>query len=45
MVLTDDVSGFRGNYKDYLAYMRDRSNGFDSMLIPLKEGTEYSVPR
>lgn len=45
MVLTDDVGGFRGNYKDYLAYMRDRSNGFDSMLIPLKEGTEYSVRR
>lgn len=45
VVLTDDVGGFRGNYKDYLAYMRDRANGFDSMLIPLKGGTEYSVRR
>jgi predicted O-methyltransferase YrrM len=43
VVLTDDVGAFRGNYKDYLAYMRDRANGFDSMLIPLKGGTEYSV--
>lgn len=45
VVLTDDVGGFRGNYKDYLAFMRDRANGFDSMLIPLKGGTEYSVRR
>ncbi|KPF97955.1 methyltransferase [Rhodopseudomonas sp. AAP120] len=45
VVLTDDVGGFRGNYRDYLAYMRDRANGFDSMLIPLKGGTEYSVRR
>jgi predicted O-methyltransferase YrrM len=45
VVLTDDAGGFRGNYKDYLAYMRDRANGFDSMLIPLKTGTEYSVCR
>jgi predicted O-methyltransferase YrrM len=45
VVLTDDVGGFRGNYKDYLAYVRDRANGFDSILIPLKGGTEYSVRR
>jgi predicted O-methyltransferase YrrM len=45
VVLTDDVGGLRGNFKDYLAYMRDRANGFDSMLIPLKTGTEYSVRR
>ncbi len=45
VVLTDDVGGFRGNYKDYLAYVRDRANGFDSALIPLKGGTEYSVRR
>lgn len=45
VVLTDDVGGLRGNYEDYLAYMRDRTHGFDSMLIPLKGGTEYSVRR
>ena len=45
VVLTDDVGGLRGNFKDYLAYMRDRANGCDSMLIPLKGGTEYSVRR
>ena len=45
VVLTDDVGGLRGNFRDYLAYMRDRANGFDSMLIPLRGGTEYSVRR
>ncbi|EAQ33390.1 hypothetical protein NB311A_08959 [Nitrobacter sp. Nb-311A] len=45
MVLTDDVGGFRGYCKDYLVYLRDRANGFDSMLIPLMGGTEYSVRR
>ncbi|MCO5131401.1 MAG: class I SAM-dependent methyltransferase [Xanthobacteraceae bacterium] len=45
VVLTDDVGGLRGNFADYLAYMRDRANGFDSMSIPLKTGTEYSVRR
>jgi predicted O-methyltransferase YrrM len=28
---------------DYLAYMRDPTNGFCSMSLPLKEGTELSV--
>jgi predicted O-methyltransferase YrrM len=45
VMLTDDVGGFRGNYKDYLTFMRDPANGFDSMLIPLKSSTEYSVRR
>jgi predicted O-methyltransferase YrrM len=45
VVVTDDVGGLRGNYRDYLDHMRDRGNGFDSMLIPLKGGTEYSVRR
>lgn len=44
-MLTDDVGGFRGNCKDYLAYLRDRANGFDSMLIPLMDNTEYAVRR
>lgn len=25
VVLTDDVGGLRGNFRDYLAYMRDRA--------------------
>lgn len=45
VVFTDDVGGFRGNYADYLAFMRDPANGFDSTLIPLKTGSEYSVRR
>lgn len=38
VVLTDDVGGLRGNFNDRLACLRDRTNGFDSMLIPLKGG-------
>jgi hypothetical protein len=28
---------------DYLAYVRDPTNGFRSMSLPLKGGTELSV--
>jgi predicted O-methyltransferase YrrM len=45
VVLTDDVGGLAGNFRDYVAWLRDRSNGFDSTLVPLKGGTEYSVRR
>ncbi len=45
VVLTDDVGGFRGNYKGYLDYMRDRANGFDSMMISRRGRMEYSVRR
>jgi len=45
VVLTDDVGGFRGNYKEYLVYIRDRANGFDSTMISLRGEMEYSVRR
>lgn len=45
VVLTDDVGGFAANYRDYVAWMRDPVNGFDSTILPLKTGSEYSVRR
>jgi predicted O-methyltransferase YrrM len=43
VVLTDNVGTFRANYREYVAFMRDRGNGFASTLLPFKSGTEYSV--
>ncbi|AMK23166.1 MULTISPECIES: O-methyltransferase [Sphingomonadaceae] len=45
VVLTDDVGGLAGNFRDYVAWLRDPANGFDSTLLPLKGGSEYSVRR
>ena len=43
VVLTDNVGMFRGNYREYVEYMRNPANGVDSMLLPFKSGTEISV--
>jgi predicted O-methyltransferase YrrM len=43
VVITDNVGTMRGNYREYLEWVRDPRNGFRSMLIPFKSGTEYSV--
>lgn len=45
VVVTDDVGGLAGNLRDYVAWVRDPANGFDSTLLPLKGGNEYSVRR
>lgn len=45
VVLTDDVGGFAANYREYVTWIRDRINGYDSTILPLKTGTEYSVRR
>lgn len=45
VVLTDDVGGLAGNFRDYVAWLRDPANGFESTLLPLKGGSEYSVRR
>lgn len=42
-VVTDNVGMFRADYRDYVAYLRDPSNGFASMTVPFRSGTEYSV--
>ncbi|MEM9489466.1 MAG: class I SAM-dependent methyltransferase, partial [Myxococcota bacterium] len=45
VVITDNVGTFKANYRDYVAFMRDPRNGFNSVLVPFKSGTEYSVRR
>ncbi|MDC0714663.1 class I SAM-dependent methyltransferase [Stigmatella sp. ncwal1] len=43
VVIADNVGFMKGDYRDYIDFMRDPRNGFTSMLIPFKFGTEYSV--
>lgn len=43
VILTDDVGGLAGNFRDYVAWLRNPANGFESTLLPLKGGSEYSV--
>jgi hypothetical protein len=43
VVLTDNVGSFKANYAEYVAFMRNPKNGFQSMTLPFKSGTEYSV--
>jgi hypothetical protein len=43
VVLTDNVGTFKANYREYVAYMRNPGNGFSSMTVPFRSGTEYSV--
>ena len=43
VVIADNVGVLKGDYRDYVDFMRDPRNGFTSMLIPFKFGTEYSV--
>lgn len=43
VVVTDNVGAFRGDYRDYVAYVHDPRNGFASMSLPFRSGTEYSV--
>ena len=45
VILTDDVGGLAGNFRDYVAWLRDSANGLESTLLPLKGGSEYSVRR
>lgn len=45
VVLTDNVGTFKANYREYLAYMREPRNGFSSVCVPFRSGTEYSVRR
>jgi predicted O-methyltransferase YrrM len=43
VVLCDNVGHFPGDYKEYLAFVRDPANGFESTLLPMRGGTEMSV--
>jgi len=43
VVLGDNIKTFRRALAPYLAHMRDLRNGFQSITLPLGDGTEYSV--
>ena len=43
VVVTDNVAMFKADYADYLAYVRDPSNGFSSGKLAFKESLEMSV--
>lgn len=43
IVITDNVTSFRHEYRDYLAIVRDPARGFQSITLPHKGGLEFSV--
>jgi predicted O-methyltransferase YrrM len=45
LVIADNVTSFRREYRDYLALVRDPGGGFRSTTLPFKGGVELSVWR
>ena len=43
VVITDNVGMMRRAYASYLAWLRDPANGFVSVSLPFRNGTEMSV--
>ncbi|KAI8809181.1 putative O-methyltransferase [Cladochytrium replicatum] len=43
VILTDNVGPFKPNYASYLEWVRNPENGFQSISLPFRGGTEYSV--
>ena len=43
VVITDNVGAMRADYAEYLAWLRDPANGFVSVELPFRAGTEMSV--
>jgi predicted O-methyltransferase YrrM len=43
VVFADNIFTFPKELASYVAYVRDPSNGFESMTLPLGHGLEYSV--
>src|SRR5262249_6761615 len=42
-VLADNIFTFPQELPPYVAFVRDRANGFESTTVPLGHGLEYSV--
>lgn len=42
VVITDNVGVMRGDYAEYVAWLRDPAHGFVSVRVPYKGGTEIS---
>ncbi len=43
VVFADNIFTFPKDLAPYVAFVRDRANGFESMTLPLGHGLEYSV--
>jgi predicted O-methyltransferase YrrM len=43
VIVTDNVGLMKADYREYLEYLRNPKNGFQSVLMGLNEGTEFSV--
>lgn len=43
VVVADNVGAFWADHSDYLGWVRDPSNGFQSAMLAMNEGTELSV--
>ncbi|WP_153415905.1 O-methyltransferase [Nocardia macrotermitis] len=43
VVITDNVGVMRGDYAEYVSWVRDPANGFVSVQVPYKGGTEVSI--
>lgn len=43
VVLTDNIFTFKRTLRPYVAHMQDRTNGFESVTLPIGHGMEYSV--
>ena len=43
VIVTDNVGLFKADYREYVEYLRNPNNGFQSVLMGLNEGTEFSI--
>jgi predicted O-methyltransferase YrrM len=43
VVIADNIFTFKSALRPYVAHMQDRTNGFESVTLPLGHGMEYSV--
>jgi len=43
VVLADNIFTFKKTLRPYVAHMQDRTNGFESVTLPIGHGMEYSV--
>ena len=43
VVLADNIFTFKKTLRPYVKHMQDRSNGFDSVTLPIGSGMEYSL--
>ena len=43
VIVTDNVGLFKADYREYIEYLHNPKNGFQSVLMGLNEGTEFSI--